>query len=379
LTLAGLLYWRKPGNPMALLVSFYLLVHGIVQAGPLERLDVLVPGSYALATNVLEPLLFLWPIVALLVLFPTGQFVPPWTRWVLLLAVVSTPLFFLIQLIPWVIWPAGIFSLLTVGPAVYAQVFRYRHVSSSTERQQAKWAMSGLVWWVLVNAVAGVPYLIFLSWPPGAVLPWWVPVVEPIYSLSQAIVPLMLTVALLRYRLFDIDVLIRRTLVYATLTVILGTVYVAGVVGAQAAVQALTGQTGQQPVLIVASTLLVAALFNPLRHRLQAVIDRRFYRSKYVAAQTLEAFGATLRTETNLGQLSAQLVAVVRETMQPAHVWLWLRPPTDGSPGAPSRSAEPVAVGTMRPARADSAESVQTGGSYARRTGELICACAAGV
>ncbi len=114
---------------------------------------------------------------------------------------------------------------------------------------------------------------------------------------------------------------------YGLLTAILAAVYFGVVLGAQSAVRAFTGQTGQQPVFIAASTLLIAALFNPLRRGLQATIDRRFYRRKYDAAKTLEAFGQTLRTETDLARLSEQLLEMVEETMQPAHVSLWLRLP----------------------------------------------------
>jgi hypothetical protein len=363
LGLAGLLVWRKPGNRMALFLSFSLLAYGIVQAGPLERLDVLVPGSLALATNVLEPGLFLWPTLALLALFPTGQFVPPRTRWVLMLAVAATPLQLYISLQyqqlhppPWLIWPTVTYLLLTVGAGVYAQVFRYRHVSTPTERQQRRWAVSGLVLWMLLVILAGAPYYAVLSWPRGAALPWWIPALFPIWGLSLDLVPLTLTVALLRFRLFDIDVLIRRTLVYGTLTAILGAVYAAGVLGAQSIVQALTGQTSQQPAFIVASTLLVATLFSPLRRRLQAVIDRRFYRRKYVAARTLAALGVTLRTEMNLAELSEQLVAVVQETMQPEHVALWLRPLSSTSPGGHPRPVELMEAWMARRARADSAD-----------------------
>jgi hypothetical protein len=164
-----------------------------------------------------------------------------------------------------------------------------------------------------------------LNWPRSAALPWWVPHLDLIWWLSVDIVPVTLAVAVLRFRLFDIDVLIRRTLVYGTLTAILAAIYFAVVLGAQGVVQTVTGQTGQQPVFIVASTLLVATLFTPLRGHLQAKIDRRFYRRKYDAARTLAAFSQTLRSEVDLAQLSEQLVAVVQETMQPASVSLWLR------------------------------------------------------
>jgi hypothetical protein len=141
------------------------------------------------------------------------------------------------------------------------------------------------------------------------------------------LIPLTIGFSILRYRLYDIDLLINRTLVYGTLTVLLTLIYVGLVISLQAFVPLFTGQISQSPVVIDASTLVIAALFQPLRSRIQRVIDRRFYRSKYDAAKIVAAFSATLRQEVDLDQLREQLLAVVQETMQPAHVSLWLRKP----------------------------------------------------
>jgi len=162
---------------------------------------------------------------------------------------------------------------------------------------------------------------------------------EAIVALASLLVipsvPIATGIAILRYRLYDIDILINRTLVYGSLTVMLALLYFGGVSGIQALFGALTGHEEQPQLAIVVSTLIIAALFNPLRRRIQAFIDRRFYRSKYDARMTLESFSAKLRDETNLDALNDDLVGVVRESMQPAHVSLWLRPET-----APRRGQE---------------------------------------
>jgi hypothetical protein len=142
------------------------------------------------------------------------------------------------------------------------------------------------------------------------------------------LIPLSIGVAMLRSRLFDIDVVINRTLVYGSLTVMLALLYFGGVATTQAILRTLTGQEQQPQLAVVVSTLVIAALFSPLRRRLQELVDRRFYRRKYDATKTLEAFSTKLRNETDLAALTEELVSVVSQTMQPEHVSLWLRPDT---------------------------------------------------
>jgi hypothetical protein len=155
------------------------------------------------------------------------------------------------------------------------------------------------------------------------------PLVDLAYTLGLGIglagLPVATAIAILRYRLFDIDLIIRLTLVYGTLTALLAAVYVGIVVAAQSVIRGLIGVRGEQPVVIVASTLLVVALSTPLRRGVRAAIDRRFYRRKVDAERTLAAFSATLGQEVDLERLRARLVAVVEETMQPEHTSLWLR------------------------------------------------------
>jgi hypothetical protein len=205
---------------------------------------------------------------------------------------------------------------------------RYRR-SGGEQREQIKWI-------TFAASVAGLLYLIAIVSPfifapeilsGGDNLgspPLWVELLFSVAVLSFAGVPVAIGFAVLRYRLYDIDLIINRALVYGSLTALLALVYLGGVLTAQAIFRTLTGEESQ--LAVVASTLVIAALFNPLRRHIQSFIDRRFYRRKYDAAKTLEAFSTKLRDETDLDALCGDLTSVVGETMQPAHVSLWLRP-----------------------------------------------------
>jgi hypothetical protein len=215
-------------------------------------------------------------------------------------------------------------ALVIVGSMVASAVsviVRARR-AGRVERQQIKWLAYGGVVAVGTSLVAALISI------------WSVTLSILLTNLALLGLPIFTGVAIVRHRLYDIDLLINRTLVYGVLTGTLVLVYFGGVATAQAIFRTLTGQEQQPQLAVVVSTLVIAALFNPLRRRIQGFIDRRFYRRKYDARKTLEAFSAKLRDETDLDALSDDLVGVVRETMQPAHVSLWLRP------DLPPRSSE---------------------------------------
>jgi hypothetical protein len=221
--------------------------------------------------------------------------------------------------------------LLCILVSVLSLILRYRR-SGGEVRQQIKWIAfaASILGLLFVSAMASSLILFFFApetWE-GAVdtPPFWLELLFYVMVLSLAGVPVAVGFAVLRYGLYDIDLLINRTLVYGSLTATLALVYFGGVATIQTLFQALTGQEKQPQLAVVVSTLVIAALFNPLRRRIQGFIDRRFYRRKYDARKTLEAFSAKLRQETDLDALSDDLVGVVRETMQPAYVSLWLRP-----------------------------------------------------
>ena len=208
-------------------------------------------------------------------------------------------------------------------------LLRFRR-SGAEVREQIKWIAFAASFVGLVASITVVSTLIFApeSLDTAGTQPLWLEVLQDVELLSLAGVPVAVGFAILRHRLYDIDVVINRTLVYGSLTAMLALVYFGGVATTQAIFRALTGQEQQAQLAIVVSTLVIAALFNPLRGRIQGFIDRRFYRRKYDVAKTLEAFSTKLRDETDLDALTSDLVGVVRETMQPAHVTLWLRPHT---------------------------------------------------
>ena len=234
----------------------------------------------------------------------------------------------------------GVIALLPVCilASAVSLFWRYQH-SGGEVRQQIKWVAfaASLVGVVYLSAVViGLFFAPEASLGSGDVSVLGDILLDAVL-LSYTGVPIAVGFAVLKYRLYDIDVVINRTLVYGSLTAMLALVYFGGVAATQAIFRALTGQEEQPQLAIVISTLVIAALFNPLRRRIQGFIDRRFYRRKYDARKTLEAFSAKLREETDLDALNSALVGVVRETMQPAQVSLWLRPDTsakkDEAPG----------------------------------------------
>ena len=230
----------------------------------------------------------------------------------------------------------GAFAVLPLLPlcmlaSALSLVLRYRR-SGGEERQQIKWIAFAASVVVVVYAIAMIASFVFPeeSWTTAGSV-WWLNLLTYAVLSSFTLVPIAVGIAVLRYRLYDIDLLINRALVYGSLTTTLVLIYVGGVAVTQTVFRLLTGQEQQPQLAVVASTLAIAALFNPLRRRVQAFVDRRFYRKKYDAAKTLEEFGARLRDETDIETLSSNLVAVVRETVQLAHVSLWLRPPSQRS------------------------------------------------
>ena len=340
---------RRPENPVGWLVSTHALFFALGEFGRQYAIFGLLtePGSLPLARAMASPPYWVWfpglmsIVVFLPLYFPDGRLVS--RRWrpvawfaVLLTAYLTTfamlrpggdetrgisnplgleslkvyePLAASFEILAPVSWV--VLGLLSVA-SLTLRFWRSRGV----ERQQLKWVVYAVV--------------LFVSW---AVLEQLLPVrVPPILDEFLFVVSLQglwvaIGVAVLRYRLYDVDLIINRTLVYATLTTVLVLTYLVTVVLLQGAFRAITG--GESQLAVVASTLIIAALFSPLRSRVQAFIDRRFYRNKYDAATTLVAFNTTLRDETDLGRLSDDLLDVVRETMQPEHASLWLRGPEE--------------------------------------------------
>jgi serine phosphatase RsbU (regulator of sigma subunit) len=331
--IGAVLFWRRSNGRMALFASLTLVTFPAAY-----NRDVLatlpsawwLPGQFVIFLGNISLFLFFY-------LFPTGRFVPRWTGflWVGVIVFWAVNGFFLI--LQSSMLAAGVFVGLVCSIPV-AQIYRYRRVSNAGQRQQTKWVVFGIstgLGGFLALKICSLFLPSLVTQGPLANL-----IMNTALCLFFLLVPLSIGFAVLRYRLWDIDVLINRTLIYGTLTVVLALVYFSCVVLLQQLFQAVTGQGSA--VAIVGSTLGMVVLFRPLRHQLQLVIDRHLYRRTYDAAQTLAAFGARLqqRDEVDLATLSDDLLAVVQATMQPTHVLLWLRPP------APE--AEPSRIPTTR-------------------------------
>ena len=327
LLIAMLLIWRGAADRMTLFTAFMLVLFGVAR----------FPDAPA-ALAALHPD---WrvPVMALrylgsaclsffCYLFPDGRFVPWWTRWV--------GFAWIVPQIPEFFWPDSPLNPLHYPPAlqaagflgfvlsvVVAQAYRYRRVSTPIQRQQTKWVIFGVA--LALTGFLALTFITPLVFPATQAFSFSVPSFLAASYLVMLLLPLSLAIAMLRHQLYDVDLLINRTLVYGSLTAILSAIYFISVITVQAVITAITGAQRESPLALVASTLLTVALFQPLRLRIQRAIDRRFYRSQYNAARTLERLAAGLRQEVDLQTLSDHLLRVVRETMQPTHLSLWLR------------------------------------------------------
>jgi hypothetical protein len=335
---------HRPGNAVGWVLCSIGLSWGVAHFASEYATYALLaaPGSLPAAEGAAWIYSWVWVpglgfIVFLPLLFPSGRLPSPRWRpfaWFSVLLVVAGTIVAAFSPGPGVGLsirnPFGMESLPNLNEQLQALMFVLIFVASASlvarlhrargvERQQIKWV-------AYAGALGGGASLPTYTVLEAVNLPWlhlagYVPALVGILG-----VPTAVGIAITRYRLYDIDILINRTLVYGTLTATLVALYLVGIVVLQRFFVFLTGQ--QSTLAVVASTLLIAALFNPLRKSLQSFIDRRFYRRKYDARKTLERFSAQLRDETDLDTLSDDLVGVVRETMQPAHASLWLRPDT---------------------------------------------------
>jgi hypothetical protein len=323
--LGALLFWKRSDERIGLFTSFFLVTFGLVSSNSFSALTNAYPAAKG----------WLWLLLGLpwimfyvfFYIFPDGRFVPRWTALLALFLLISI---FMVSFAETPPQFYGAFLVVAFSSAVFAQVYRFVRVSNPLQRAQTKWVLFAIVVLALGEMVGqGVLRQVFpqfvVEGPTRLVYELWINV----GVLGFLILPVALTIAIMRYRLFNIDVIIRKTLVYSILTGLLALIYFGGVILLQQLTRSITASSD---LAIAVSTLMLAALFFPLRRRVQNTIDRRFYRRKYDAAKTLAAFSATVRDEVELEKLTAELLNVVNETMQPASVSLWLKGTADEKP-----------------------------------------------
>lgn len=320
--LAILLFRRKFNEPIGVLVSYFLLIYGVVMAGPLEHVSVVLPGFLEVAQTI-QGVLIATPLIALIMLFPNGKFVPGWTRWVVLLS------------IPWNI------GLLLIGPinsavlarhpvlsaliavlyvcfgltGIYAQIYRYWRVSTTAEREQTRWAIYGFALWFAYLLFSTFPYFYLTSLPPDAPTPWWGPASELGWWLSLNILPICLTIAITRHQLWNIDIVINRTLVYGALTLATMALYIfaVGVLGNLL-------QAGNNTFIAILTTGLIAVIFHPLRERLQSWVNRLMYGERDDPYTVLTSLGKRLENSARMDVILPDIVETIAQTLKLPYV-----------------------------------------------------------
>lgn len=326
--LAGLMFWRRHDETRAILMSLFLLAFGaalpgaayaIMSATPIWRVTPALLQAVGWAALLLFALLF-----------PSGDWSPRWARWVApwwlawvaCFFIFAEPIFsrrpqlIIVSYVVWVAW---------FGVGVCAQSYRYLWDATPLQRQQSKWVALGFVCALVGILAASAQQIVALSQGRVGQSDLRFALVALVVVICASLpIPITIAIAILRHNLFDIDRLIKFTLVYSALTVILGSAYALAVGAMQLLLRAVAGVNASSSFALVISTLGAAALFQPLRKRIQTEIDRQFYRRRYDAARIAATFAASLRNELDLGELTQRLVDVAHHTMRPQHVSLWL-------------------------------------------------------
>ena len=329
-TLAALIFWRRSSDKMPLFCAYMLVSTSITYTSFLDDgLRPLAPFWYW-PVGAIE-LVGLVSLLTFFLLFPSGRFAPHWTRWLVLVIVlaevyyvfITNPLLASTTSGP----PFDFLELATIVFILVAlQIYRYRRVSTYEERQQTKWVVFGCS----VAFIGAIVSFALLHFFPDELVQSSVFQILAINTVSACfflLIPLSIAMAILRSRLYDIDIIINQALVYGSLTSLLGALYAGLIVGLTSLAGLFAPQAATNSVALVISTLAIFVLFLPVRRRIQSVIDRRFYRRKYDAETILHDFSATLRQEVDLEELHARLLAVVQETMHPTYISLWLSQP----------------------------------------------------
>lgn len=337
-TVAAIIFWRKSDDWMALLLGLFLVTFVLIFANVPNVLAKAYPNLWLPMASIGLVGVMAFPLS--FYLFPDGRFVP---RWIPLLLPGWMAWGILTYFFPnapfatnaWYLAVESVAFVCALASIVFVQVYRYRYVSRPAQRQQTKWIVFGMVVGLVGFFGSGLlgfvlPRLLSMLFSssdlPSPAL-FGIVAITVSYLVMLAI-PLSIGFSILRYRLWDIDLLINRTMVYGTLSVLLAIMYVASIFVLQQLLSVFTAQSSG--VVIVGSTLAIFALIQPLRRRIQAAIDRHFYRPRYNSQQTLAAFNARLRDEVDIERVTELLLAVVEETIQPEHVSVWLRKPPPG-------------------------------------------------
>lgn len=316
-SLSLLLFRHKFENPAVAAVSFYLLLYGVIMTGPLEAWGYYWLGNTDFTVNV-QALVMATPTVALLVLFPNGKFVPHWTSWVLMASVPWSILALIIP--PSVENITGLLILgslwaVLLGSGLYAQIYRFRRISSPNERQQTKWVIFGFVLWLGYILISSYPYFYLESLPPGTPQPWWASLSELGWWLSLNIVPVTMTIAITRSRLWNIDIVINRTLVYGALTLTTMLIYIL-VVGAFGSLL----NTGNNTFIAFLTTGLIAVLFQPLRDRLQLWVNHLMYGERDDPVAVITKLGEQIEKTGTPEATLAGIVETVAQTLKLPYV-----------------------------------------------------------